>query len=340
MALSKATLALLCALSYPDLEVKQNYEPLRAVKNAASPKTPHPLYRTWDHKVHCEGHEVPVRIFSPLSGLGHPVLLFFHGGGWVTGNIDSYDRICTHMCALTGQVVVSVDYRLAPEHPFPAAPEDCYAVTCELLQNSRALFHIPPEQVTLIGDSAGGNLAAAVSLMARDRGSFAPQKQILIYPSTYNDHSEASPFPSVKENGTGYLLTAKRICDYMDLYAGSPQDRENPYFAPLLAPDLSGQPKTLIITAQFDPLRDEGEAYGERLRESGVPTVICRIPDALHGFMALPPRFSPVRHAYRIINRFLHGAGGSGSLQPSAADGAGSISETAALPEGEGDAEN
>ncbi|MCI8441091.1 MAG: alpha/beta hydrolase [Provencibacterium sp.] len=306
MALSKAALALLHALSYPDLEVKENYEPLRAMKTAAAPKTPRTFYRAWDHRVHCGDHEVPVRLFSPLDGLEHPVLVFFHGGGWVTGNIDSYDRICSHMCALTRHVVVSVDYRLAPEHPFPAAPEDCYAVTCEVLQNAATLFHISPEQVTLIGDSAGGNLAAAVSLMARDRGSFVPRRQILIYPATYHDHSESSPFPSVHENGSGYLLTAKRIRDYMDLYASRPEDRQNPYFAPLLAENLSGQPKTLIITAEFDPLRDEGEAYGERLRESGVPTEICRLPDALHGFIALPPRFSPVRHAYRIINRFLN----------------------------------
>ncbi|MCI8624060.1 MAG: alpha/beta hydrolase [Provencibacterium sp.] len=319
MALSKAALALLKALSYPDLEVKQNYEPLRKVIRAASPKPLKPFYRTWDHKVHCGDTLVPVRVFSPLDGLDHPVLLFFHGGGWVTGDIDSYDRICTNMCALTRHVVVSVDYRLAPEHPFPAAPEDCYAVTCEVLQNAAALFHIPPEDVTLIGDSAGGNLAAAVSLMARDRGSFVPRRQILIYPAVYNDHSEHSPFPSVQTNGSGYLLTSKRICDYMDLYAARPEDRQSPYFAPLLAEDLAGQPKTLIITAELDPLRDEGEAYGEKLRAAGVPASIYRIPDALHGFLSLPARFSPVQHAYRIINRFLNDKSGSPASEGEAA---------------------
>ena len=306
MAINKAMLALLRALSYRDLEVKKNYQSLRQVINAAHPRPIKALYRAWDHRVMCGDHQVPVRIFSPLDGLEHPVLLFFHGGGWVTGNIDSYDRVCTNMCRLTGRVVVSVDYRLAPEHRFPAAIEDCYAVTREILLNAYSLFHIDPKEVTLIGDSAGGNLAAAVSLMARDRGVFLPNRQILIYPATASDHSpETSPFDSIRENGADYLLTAKRICDYMDLYAAEEEQRSSPYFAPLLADDLSHQPRTLILTAEYDPLRDEGEAYGEALRRAGNQVEIHRIPDALHGFFTLPTRFSPVRHAYRIINRFL-----------------------------------
>lgn len=307
MALSKGMLALFRALSFPDLEVKKNYESLRHVINATNPKTVRALYRAWDHKVMCGDHQVPVRIFSPLDGLQHPVLLFFHGGGWVTGNIDSYDHVCADMTQMTNHVVVSVDYRLAPEYPFPAAPEDCYAVTREILLNAYSLFSIDPKNVTLIGDSAGGNLAAVVSLMARDRGEFLPRQQILLYPATYNDHSESSPFPSVCVNGNGYLLTSKRIGDYMDLYAANEGDRLNPYFAPLLAEDLSHQPRTLVITAEFDPLRDEGEAYGEQLRRAGNFVEIHRLPDVLHGFLSLPKRFSPIKHTYRIINRFLNG---------------------------------
>lgn len=306
MAFSKGMLALLRALSYPDLEIKKNYESLRQVIIATSPKKLKAMYRAWDHRVVCGDHEVPVRIFSPLDGLQHPVLLFFHGGGWVTGNIDSYDRICTNMTAATNHVVVSVDYRLAPEYRFPAAPEDCYAVTREVLLNAHLLFHIDPKDVTLVGDSAGGNLAAVVSMMARDRGEFLPRQQILIYPATYHDHTPTSPFESVRTNGTDYLLTSKRVCDYMDLYASCDADWQNPYFAPLLANDLSHQPRTLVITAEYDPLRDEGEAYGEKLREAGNWVEIHRIPDALHGFLSLPARFSPVRHTYRIINRFLN----------------------------------
>jgi len=140
------------------------------------------------------------------------VLLFFHGGGWVTGNIDSYNKVCTNMARITNHLVVSVDYRLAPEYPFPAALEDCYEVA-RILINDKG---INCKDVTLIGDSAGGNLSAALSLLARDRKDFCINKQILIYPATYNNHSENSPFNSIRENGYDYLLTSKRVNDYMN----------------------------------------------------------------------------------------------------------------------------
>jgi acetyl esterase/lipase len=208
------------------------------------------------------------------------------------------------MAKMTGCTVISVDYRLAPEHKFPAAPEDCYFAAKEVFEHA-SLVNSAPERITLIGDSAGANLAAAVSLMARDRGEFMPRKQILIYPSVSNDHTENSPFASVRKNGTGYLLTSKRICDYMELYMKDEDDLNNPYFAPLMAPDLSRQPDTLIITAEYDPLRDEGEAYGELLRESGSRAEVCRMPDALHGFLSLGPTFSHVKRSYELINRLL-----------------------------------
>ena len=157
----------------------------------------------------------------------------------------------------------------------------------------------------MIGDSAGGNLAAAVSLMARDRGEFLPSCQILIYPATGNDHSEHSPFPSVRENGTDYLLTTKRVRDYMELYRSSEADLENPYYAPLVAKDLSNQPDTLIITAEYCPLRDEGEAYGKALELAGNRVKVFRMPDALHGYFSLPVRFSQVKKTYGLINDFL-----------------------------------
>lgn len=141
--------------------------------------------------------------------------------------------------------------------------------------------------------------------MARDRGEFLPESQILIYPATAADHGPNSPFPSVHENGEGYLLTAKHIEEYMSLYISSEQDRCNPYFAPLEASDLSRQPQTLILTAQYDPLRDEGEAYGERLKLAGNRVEMHRIPDALHGFFSRSPRTQAARQAYGYINRFL-----------------------------------
>ena len=171
--------------------------------------------------------------------------------------------------------------------------------------NHASLFQVSPKDITLIGDSAGGNLAAALSLMARDKGEFIPTRQILLYPSTFNDHSDNSPFDSIRKNGTGFLLTSKRVCDYMELYLGGTDNRNNPYFAPLLAENLKNQPKTLIITADYDPLRDEGEAYGMALKKAGNDVHIHRMTDALHGFFALPPTFSPVKKSYRLMNSFL-----------------------------------
>ena len=304
MPINKVARVALQALSYPDIDIKKHYKLERALVNLSHYHYLKPFYKTWDHIVPCGDHEVPVRIFSPTDGKNHPILLFFHGGGWVAGNIDSYDKVCTHMARATDHIVVSVDYQLAPEHPFPAALEDCYAVAKEIFLK-RELLHCIADQIVLIGDSAGGNLAAAVSLMARDRGEFLPRKQILIYPATYNDHSENSPFLSVRENGTGCLLTAKKVRDYMALYARTEEDLKNPYFAPLLAEDLTCQPETLVITAEYDPLRDEGEAYGRELRRAGNKTVIYRISGALHGFFSLPPSFPQVKRCYDYINRFL-----------------------------------
>jgi acetyl esterase/lipase len=142
--------------------------------------------------------------------------------------------------------------------------------------------------------------------MARDRGEFLPSKQILLYPSTASDHGEHSPYPSIAENGTDYLLTAKRINDYMELYISSKEDLQNPYLAPILSKDLSGQPKTLIITAEYDPLRDEAEAYGRRLYEAGNYVEAYRMKNALHGFISLPKRFVHVKRSYELINRFLN----------------------------------
>lgn len=243
-------------------------------------------------------------VYQPNQSCRPGILIFFHGGGWVTGNIDSYTKVCANMANQTGHIVISVDYRLAPEHPFPAGLEDCYQATREVFLKL-GLMDCKAENITLIGDSAGGNLAAAVSLIARDRGGFQPGRQILIYPATFNDHSENSPFASVKENGTDYILTSKRIQDYMEMYVPDVKDRTSPYFAPLLAENLSNQPDTLIITAEFDPLRDEGEEYGRRLEESGNRVQAYRMKDALHGFFSLPWTSEYVIKCYNIINEFL-----------------------------------
>lgn len=301
MAINKVVRAALKAISYKDIDVKKNYLLQRNFVNLTHRHLLRPLFNTWDCSVASKNHSIPIRIYSPEKDGNYPVLLFFHGGGWVTGNIDSYSKVCANMSKATNYKVVSVDYRLAPENPFPAGLEDCYEVAKAFITNKV----INDKEVILIGDSAGGNLAAALSLLARDRKEFTVNKQILIYPATHNDYSSSSPFQSVHDNGTDYLLTSKRISDYMELYKSKDEDKYNKYFSPLIAEDLTNQPDTLIITAEYCPLRDEGEQYGKKLRAAGNNVDIFRVKDGLHGFFTLPLRFPQVKLSYEIINRFL-----------------------------------
>ena len=301
MAINKSMRKVLKALSFDGIEVE-------ASRHLANLKAIDPMkifHRTIDGKIYNAGYEVPVRVYLPREKEtdGLPVMLFFHGGGWVTESIDNYERICARMAVATNHIVVSVGYRLAPEYKFPVGLEDCYAVAKELYTGKIA--GIDPEQITVIGDSAGGNLAAALSLLARDRGEFLPKRQILIYPALFGDYSDASPYPSVQENGSDYLLTAGKMRDYIELYASSEKDKKNPYFAPLLAEDYKNQPKTLILTAEFDPLRDEGEEYGRKLSEAGNEVEIHRISDALHGYFALGIKYYHVKESFELINEFL-----------------------------------
>lgn len=252
-----------------------------------------------------EGHEVPVRIFFPRKKMGKKLLIFFHGGGWVTGSLFSYEKVCTHMANITHSVVISVDYRLAPEHKFPAAPMDCFEVS-KILQQSAKKIGLSPNEVVLIGDSAGGNLAAVVSLMARDQDIKIATAQILLYPATDSDHSETSPYPSVHENGTDYILTNTRVDGFMELYRRDENDMQDPYFAPMHTKNFADQPNTLIITSEFDPLRDEGMTYGEKLREAGNYVETYEIPDALHGYMTKGLLTAhQVSKTYEYINAFL-----------------------------------
>jgi len=295
-------------LSYSRRNLKKYYKFQRKLLNVFNIYLG-PKYGLLDHKIMVGDREIPVRIFRPINNETSGVMIFFHGGGWVTGNIDTYTNVCVNMANQTRNTIISVDYRLAPEHPFPLGLEDCYNATAEIFHNLD-LLNCKESDITLIGDSAGGNLAAAVSLLARDRGDFLPSKQILIYPATYNDHTENSPFLSIKENGRDYLLTSRHIQDYMDLYAPNIEDRSSPYLAPLLAKDMNNQPDTLIITAQYDPLRDEGEAYGMRLKQAGNRVKMYRLQGAVHGFFSLPWKSEYVTRSYNIINCFINSCNG------------------------------
>lgn len=302
MAINKAMRMALKALSYDS--VKEGYKLQRTANEIKAPHVFRSAYEKWDRTVLCNGREVNVRVYPCPAGDRDRLILFFHGGGWVTESVNTYNNVCRTMAERLRCRVVSVDYSLAPEHPFPQGLEDCYAVAKEIFTYPEIL-EVDRDKITLIGDSAGGNLAAVTSLMARDLGEFKVPKQVLIYPATNNDYSGNSRFNSVRENGGEYLLTSKAITDYMELYKSKDEDYNNPYFAPLLMEDLSRQPKTLVITAEFDPLRDEGEEYGMRLRRAGNDVRIFRMKDSLHGFFSMNYTFAHVRKAYELIADFI-----------------------------------
>lgn len=307
MAINKVMRRVLKAFSFDKVEVE-------AFRNMTKLKALDPLrifYKTVDYQVFNEAHEVPLRIFLPHEDAMEeqkkpPVMFFIHGGGWAVGTLDSYERICSRLAADTGHLVVSVEYRLAPEYKFPIGLEDCYCAAKALFEG-KIVPWADETNITLIGDSAGGNLTAALSLLARDRKEFMPQKQILIYPVVNSDYSDNSLFPSVRENGSDYILTSGKLRDYIDLYAKDENDKKNPYFAPILSKDLSGQPDTLILTAEFDPLRDEGEAYGYRLKKAGNKAKVCMIKNALHGYFELGLKHYHVEESFELIKQFLEG---------------------------------
>jgi acetyl esterase len=219
---------------------------------------------------------VPVRRYRPRGAPDGAVTVYLHGGGWVIGSVETHDAVAARLAVLSGCTLVSVDYRLAPEHPFPAALDDAYAVVAEL-----AIDH---PRLAVAGDSAGGNLATAACLLATDRRGPAIAFQALIYPVVDLSRSQAS----YAENGEGYFLTLDAIRWFTDHYVPDEADRKDWRCAPLLAESLADLPPALVITAEYDPLRDEGEAYAERLREAGVPVTATRYDGMIHGFLSLP----------------------------------------------------
>ena len=235
--------------------------------------------------------EIPVRIYRPAGGGLLPVVVYFHGGGWVIGDITSHDTVCHRLAAGVPAVVVSVDYRLAPEHRFPAAVGDCDAATSWVAEHAADLG-ADPARLAVAGDSAGGNLAAVVARRARDRGGPAIAFQLLIYPATDMTRS----MPSHAENGAGYLLETDTMGWFLAHYLDGADPRQ-PDASPLFTEDLSGLPRALVVTAEFDPLRDEGEAYAERLAEAGVEVTSSRYEGMIHGFYGLDRVIDTARRA-------------------------------------------
>ena len=268
-------------------EARQVMEALTALQGAAEP-----IAKIVNRAIPGPAAEIPVRIYVPEAQGLLPALVYFHGGGWVLGSLETHDAVCRTLANKAGCVVVSVDYRLAPEHKFPAAAEDAYAATKWVVANAAALA-IDPARVAIGGDSAGGNLTAVVALMARDRGTPKLSCQLLIYPVT----DAACDTVSYRENADGYLLTKDAMLWFWDHYTRSPADRAHAYAAPLRADNLLGVPPALVITAEFDPLRDEGEAYAARLREARVPVQLSRYNGMIHGFFGMAGALNRAREA-------------------------------------------
>ena len=261
---------------------------LREMERRRPPVKPAPeralLEGVRDDTIDADGRRIPIRIYSPRPtdcfGELPPLILYFHGGGHTTGTIPDWDGVCSLLASESGMPVVSVDYRRAPENKFPAAPEDCYAALLWAADRAGSIG-ADPSRIVVAGDSAGGNLAAVVSLMARDRRGPRISFQVLLYPGT-NGREESA---SARRNGEGYLLTRKMMDFFTAQYLRSDADRTNPYFAPMKAPDHSGLPPAMVITAEYDPLLDEGEGYASKLRDAGVPVEYHMVESTIHGFV-------------------------------------------------------
>lgn len=244
--------------------------------------------------------EISLRIYTPKGEGPFPVLVFYHGGGWVLGDLEIVDPILRWVTNETETMVVSVDYRLAPEYKFPIAVEDCYDATKWVAENIQNYNGIP-EKIAVAGDSAGGNLAAVIPLMAKDRGGPKISLQIMLYPVT--DFSMNTT--SYLENGQGNYLETAAMHWFADQYFNNDEDKANPYAAPLLAEDLTGLPPAVVFTAEYDVLRDEGEAYAKKLEEAGVPVELKRFDGQIHGFFWMPAIMDDAHEALRMINNAL-----------------------------------
>jgi acetyl esterase len=249
---------------------------------ATTARPPIPMGRVEAIEIPGQAGTIPARLYVPgrlPAVVPAPSLVYFHGGGWVIGDLDTHDGVCRFLAAAAGTTVLSIDYRLAPEHPFPAAVEDSWAAFNWAVANAAELG-IDPDRIGVSGDSAGGNLAAVVSLLARAAGGRMPAMQLLFYPVT----DFAGEMPSRQLFAEGFLLTKGDMDNFEKHYLPPGSDSSDPRVSILHAPDLTGLPPAYVATAGFDPLRDEGEAYALRMREAGVQVALCRHPGLIHSF--------------------------------------------------------
>ena len=242
---------------------------------------PEPVHEVTDLTIAGPGGELPLRLYRPSSERPLPVLLYFFGGGWVLGTIDTADGVSRSLANATGALVAVVGYRLAPEHPFPAAIDDCYAALNWVAAHA-AEIGADPARLAVGGDSAGGNLAAGLALRARADGP-ALAGQLLVYPNT----DQLADDESMRTADDPFLFNRHSVAWYRQYYLADPGDAANPLASPLRAGSLAGLPPALVITAEYDPLRDQGEAYARRLADEGVPAELIRYQGMAHGFFTM-----------------------------------------------------
>lgn len=265
---------------------------LKSIQEAGG--TPEAVASITEQVIDGPGGDLPVRVYRPSRKTKLPVLVYFFGGGWTLGNLDTCDAVCRRLANETGCVVVSVQYRLAPEHKFPAAVHDCYAATFW------AASQLDAPCVAVGGDSAGGNLAAAVALLARDEG-LPLAAQLLVYPCT----DFLSDTPSLRKGTDPLMFNNTSVQWYWGHYLALAADGLNPLASPLRAHSLEGLPPALVITAEYDPLRDQGEQYAKRLAEAGVPTRLSRYNGMVHGFFCMAGDLDDGAKAQLEAARFL-----------------------------------
>jgi acetyl esterase len=269
--------------------------------------SPAPVGAVTDLAIPTAHGAVGARTYQPDGPGPWPVIVFLHGGGWAFGSIGTHDSTAREVCHRAGALVLSVDYRLSPEHPFPAGLDDCVAAYRWTLEHAAELGG-DPSRMALLGDSAGGNLAAATALRLRDEGVPQPLLQVLVYPVT----DAGCATPSMEANAEGYFLTRSAMGWLWSLYLADPAHADDGYAAPLRAADVSGLAPALVVTAEYDPLRDEGEAYGRRLEEAGVPVTVSRYDGAIHGFFSMLDITPLAKQAHDEVAGALRAAFASG----------------------------
>lgn len=261
---------------------------------------PIPLPKVEDRKIPVRDSSIPVRIYYSSLEANLPVIIYYHGGGFVMRSIDSHDKVCRRICRDNRVIVISVGYRLAPEYKFPIPMHDCYDATVWTAQQAESLGG-DASRLVVMGDSAGANLATAVCLMSRDLGGPKISYQVLIYPCT-DGYLSAS---SITDLGEGYFLTKAKMEWFINHYKSSDEDLRSPYLSVLLADDLSNLPPAFVFTAEFDPLKDEGRQYADRLKEAGNKVRFQEYEGMIHGFISMPRLSNRILGTYRDIQQAL-----------------------------------